>query len=178
MKNLYGAMLVVAVLFGGVQAAQAEAQIQVQGFVIAGQGTCLFRNENTISLGSYFSGQTEAHTANGNAQAIRFAVACSDGIGYQLYADVGSGGGTFTQRQMSGPGGATLNFNLFTDADRTSIWNSTTNLPAINRDGPVNNPTGTGLNNGIGHDAWFSFPANQTVALGTYSSTITVTLSF
>ncbi len=85
-----------------------------------------------------------------------------------LNAGTGSGASE-TLRKMTGPGGATLNYQLFMDAARTTNWGNT----------PGNEFTGTGSGSRQTLTVYSQIPAGQSVVPGTYTDTISsATASF
>ena len=111
----------------------------------------------TLNFGNY-SGTLQNGIAAGT-------VTCSGSWTIAFNAGTGSGA-TETVRKMTGPGGATLNYQLFTNSSRTVNWGNTTG----------NELTGTG-NTSI--TVYGQISAGQYVAQGTYTDTITsATTSF
>jgi spore coat protein U-like protein len=80
---------------------------------------------------------------------------------------LGTGAGTVAQRKMtSGTHG--LNYNLYTDAARGTVWGA----------GSVSGST-SGVTGNASHTVYGRIPASQTTVVpGTYADTITVTLTF
>src|ERR1700744_5359078 len=61
-----------------------------------------------LAFGTYGSSQTDASTS--------VSVTCTNGTSFTVALDAGTGsGGTTTLRKMSGPGGATLNYALYSN---------------------------------------------------------------
>jgi spore coat protein U-like protein len=121
----------------------------------AGQ-TCTL-SVTTLSFGTY-AGTRLNGTATGK-------VTCSGSWDIPLNAGTGAGA-TETVRKMTGPAGATLNYQLFQDAARTINWGNTTN----------DELTGTGNAN---LTVYGQIAAGQVVAAGTYTDTInSATTSF
>ena len=78
-------------------------------------------------------------------------------------------GGTHAQRVMNS-GGHSLNYNLYTDANRAVVWGDATS-------GTVTvNGTGIGVN--VNHAVYGRIPALQNVNAGSYSDIIIVELTF
>ena len=77
---------------------------------------------------------------------------------------------TFTPRTLMN-GSETMNYNLYLDATRTSIWGDGTGGTALFTDP---NPGGRAVNVPI----FGRIPAGQDVAAGTYSDAIVVTIQF
>jgi spore coat protein U-like protein len=94
-------------------------------------------------------------------------------VGYEILLSRG-GAGTYTPRRMTS-GSNTLNYNLYSDITRTTIWGDNT--------GGSSRVTGTILvqllvptsNN---HTVYGRIPAQQNVAAGSYVDSITVTVNY
>jgi spore coat protein U-like protein len=120
----------------------------------------------TLDFGNY----------NGIAGAVADAVAtispvCTPGTEYSVGLDVGQGVGASTSsRFLTGPAGALLGYNIFTDVLRTSVWGDGT--------------SGTSWTSGSGIGAaqpvvmYARIPARQMAATGIYADTVTVTLTY
>jgi len=104
----------------------------------------------TLNFGTY-----SATLLNGTATG---KVTCAGAWDMPLNAGTGAGA-TETIRKMTGPGGAELNYELFTNATRTTNWGNTTG----------NELTGTGNTN---ITVYGQIPAGQYVAQGTYTDTV------
>ena len=121
----------------------------------AGQGCTL--TITTLNFGTYAGTQL-----NGTAAGT---VTCSGAWNIPLNAGTGAGA-TETVRKLTGPGGALLNYSLYTDAARTINWGNTTS----------NELAGTG-NASI--NVYGQIAAGQSVAPGTYTDTVSsATTSF
>lgn len=103
--------------------------------------------------------------------ASSISVYCSNGLAYDVALNVGSGGGTFATRTLVS-GGNTLNFNLFSNAARSSIWGDGTGSTA------TVSGTGAGLLTATTHSVYGRVASGQDRAIGSYASTITVTVTF
>jgi spore coat protein U-like protein len=112
---------------------------------------------STLNFGTY-----TGSLLNGTATA---KVTCSGG--WDIPMDAGTGAGaTETNRKMTGPFGATLNYSLFRDSARTENWGNTT----------ATEMTGTGNAN---ITVYGQLAASQFVVSGVYTDTIhTATTSF
>jgi len=98
-------------------------------------------------------------------------VTCTNGTTWTAAAGVGSGtGATFASRKMAS-GGNLLNYSLYTDSGRTSIWG----------DGSAGNVTIGGAGNGAAQNVtvYGRVAAGQTsVPAGSYSDTVSVTVTY
>lgn len=90
-------------------------------------------------------------------------------LGYTLLLSPG-GAGSYSPRKLAG-GAYTLAYNLYADALRSLVWG----------DGSGGTTTVSGafaLPGAIDHAVYGRVPAQQNVAAGAYTDTITVTLNF
>ncbi len=116
----------------------------------------------TLSVTSLSFGTYSATLLNGTATG---KVTCSGGWDIPLGPGTGAGA-TDTVRKMTGPGGATLSYQVFQDAARTINWGNTT----------ADEVSGTGTTTVTFYG---QIPAGQVVAPGTYTDTLsTATTSF
>jgi len=99
------------------------------------------------------------------------SVTCTNGTSWTASAGVGSGSGaSFAARRMSS-GGNTLNYNIFTDAGRTTVWGDGTGSTAT----LGNSGTGTAQNVTL----YGRVASGQTaVTPGSYSDTVAVTVTY
>jgi spore coat protein U-like protein len=92
------------------------------------------------------------------------------------FADVGLTAGqslNYSARTMRN-GAASLSYNLYTDAARTTVWGDGVVVPSVTvNPGSVNSGTRT-----IVRTIYGRIPAQQSVPFGTYSDTIIVTITF
>jgi spore coat protein U-like protein len=99
------------------------------------------------------------------------SVYCTAGTTYSLALNVGSGGGAFTGRKMIS-GSYELVYNLYTSTARTTVWGDGSGAT-----GTVSG-TGVGMLTAATHTVYGRIGVNQDVNPGSYSSTVTVTLTF
>jgi spore coat protein U-like protein len=120
----------------------------------------------TLNFGAYNPASGSALTGTSTIN-----VYCTNGSAYTTALNVGSGGGTFATRTLLN-GVDTLNFNLFRDAAYSQIWG----------DGTASTytvaGTGSGLLTASSLTVYGQIPISQDKPTGTYSSTITVTVSY
>ena len=94
-------------------------------------------------------------------------VNCPSGVGYSMA--LSAGGGAHTQRVMSS-GGHSLNYNLYTAANRAVVWgDATSGTVKVN---------GTGIGVSVNHAVYGRIPARQNVHAGSYSDIVTLELTF
>ncbi|WP_275545261.1 spore coat U domain-containing protein [Pseudomonas sp. Marseille-Q0931] len=104
-------------------------------------------------------------TRVGQPGAGALRVNCQQNIPYRVLINGGHSGST-NNRQMAGPGSAVLTYNLYTGADYTTVWDDSTGVSAV----------------GNGQDQWLPVyarvPAQGTPPPGSYSDTLTITVSW
>lgn len=97
-------------------------------------------------------------------------VACTPGTAYTVSLDAGTGAGSsITDRRMASAGGGSLKYQLFRDAGRTQNWGNT---PGTDTQGG----TGNGSNNP--YTIYARLPAQTAPAVGSYTSTVTATITY
>ncbi|MFL9925301.1 spore coat U domain-containing protein [Herbaspirillum lusitanum] len=117
---------------------------------------------STVAFGVYGSSQLD--------QTGSITVLCTFGTSYNVGLDSGTGSGATTAvRKMTGLAGSTLNYALYRDASRTSLWGSS-----------IGTDTQSGFALGLPQNltVYGRIPASQTARADTYSDTVTVTLTY
>lgn len=113
-----------------------------------------------VSFGSYDTFSNQPLDSTGN-----IGVSCDVSASYSIA--LSPGGGSYASRAMAS-GAYTLKYNLYTDATRTTVWGDGTG--------------GTATVNGSGTTADYTVygrvPAGQNAYVGSYTDTITVTVTF
>ena len=92
-------------------------------------------------------------------------VTCDSSASYTI--SLSAGLGTFAARAMLS-GSQQLSYNLFTDPQRLTIWG----------DGSSGTATVSASGTGASYTVYGMIPARQNVPAGTYSDTITVTVTY
>jgi spore coat protein U-like protein len=119
---------------------------------------------NDMAFGNYDPVDTSPLDA-----ATTIDVICTNGTPYIVSLDPGIGSGaTIAARKMSS-GGDTLTYSLYRDASRTLVWGQTNS---------VNNVAGAGVGAVQSLNVYGRAPTNQTAPVGSYSDTVTVTVSY
>ncbi len=90
-------------------------------------------------------------------------------VAYSLRIDTGAGG-DYMQRQMSGPAGDSLEYNLYTDYGRSLVWGDGS--------GGTQTVGGPGGDQPAEHYIYGRVPAGQDVRVGSYSDALTITIEF
>lgn len=124
-----------------------------------------------VAFGNYNPTSGAAKTANGNV-----AVTCSAlvifTVSYVISLSKGASA-TYTPRFMN-LSGVHLNYNLYTTAGFTSIWGDATGGTVTVSD----SYTAIGLSDLRNYTVFGRIPALQTVGVGTYTDSVTVTVTY
>ena len=95
---------------------------------------------------------------------------CTPNTSYQIGLNEGtSPGATVAQRRMASPTASALNYQLYSDSARSSIWGNTPGTDTV---------TGLGTGLPFDHTVYGAVPSAQSVPAEEYSDTITVRLYY
>jgi spore coat protein U-like protein len=122
----------------------------------------------TVSATAMAFGSTGVIAANiDNTSTV--TVTCTNTTAYNVGLDAGTGSGaTVAVRKMTA-GGATVNYSLYQNAGRTTVWGNTIGTDTV---------TGTGNGSAQALTVYGRVPSQTTPAPGAYSDTITVTVTY
>jgi spore coat protein U-like protein len=149
-------MLVTSAAFG----ATATSTFQVRATITA---TCTILTSSDLDFGSLGVLTTNAD------QSSSIQVQCTNTTPYNIGLDAGAGtGATVTTRKLSN-GGAVINYSLYTDAARTTVWGNTIGTDTV---------AAAGNGGSQNYTVFGRIPAQSTPAPGTYTDTITVTVTY
>lgn len=123
------------------------------------QSNCTL-STTALAFGSYSGAILNATSA--------ITVNCTKTTLYTIGLNAGtSSGATVTNRFMTGPGGTLMSYSLFSDSARTINWGSTSNTVA-----------GTGNGTAQPITVYGQIPSGQILTPGTYTDTITATITY
>ncbi len=151
-----------SLLLGG--AAQAATTVtstfQVQATI---QANCVINSASTLDFGS-----TGVLTALVD-QSSTILVQCTNTTPYDigLNAGVGSGASVATRKMTNA--GATIDYSLYTDPSRNTVWGNTVSTDTV---------SAVGNGSSQSYTVYGRIPAQSTAAPGTYTDTITVTVTY
>jgi spore coat protein U-like protein len=153
-----------AALMAGLPFSQAAAATTTATFTVtADVSTTCFISANNLNFGTY-DGQAAV------SQTTTLAATCSTGTPFSIGLDAGTASGaTVSTRKMTGPATSLLSYGLFQDAAHSINWGNT---PGTDTE------SGTGTGAAQSFTVFGQLPASQFVSAGSYSDTITVTLTF
>jgi spore coat protein U-like protein len=144
-------------------AAQALAAIVCAAVAQPCAAGCTLGSQSVV-FGNY-------NPLNGSAiESVGYVnVNCDNGTPYTIR--LSAGGGSFSPRRMAN-GAHTLDYNLYTDTARTTVWGDGIAAGTVSV-----SSSGTGAT--VDHPVYGRIPGSQTSAyIGGYTDTITVTLTF
>lgn len=123
-------------------------------------------NVSTTSLafGSYLATSASANTASAT-----ISVTCTNGTGYEVALDAGSGSGATTSTRRMTNSGDTLAYQLFRDASYSLNWGATSG-------GDVLSSSGSGAL--VTHTVYGRIATGQFRTAGSYSDTVTITVTY
>jgi spore coat protein U-like protein len=153
-------MLTALALVGG--SANATTTTSTFGVTLAITAECVINSTATLDLGS-------SGVINTNHDASTpLHIQCTNTTPYTIGLDKGTTTGATLSQRLLANGAATVNYNLYTTSGYATVWGD----------------TGGGLvsSTGNGADQTFTIygrvPAQTTPAPGTYTDTITVTVTY
>jgi spore coat protein U-like protein len=141
-------------------AATATASFKVQITLIA---SCVINSTATLNFGN--SGVLAANVDG----TTTLQVQCTNGTPYNIGLNAGTGSGaTVAVRKMT-HGASTINYSLYSDNGRTTVWGNTVG---------TNTVTATGSGAAQTYTVYGRVPLQTTPAPASYSDTITVTVTY
>lgn len=152
-----------------ITAAGAGAAVRTETFTVSAQvaANCLVSADD-INFGNYDG--TAALAANG---AVR--VRCSSGTPFTIA--LSAGGGSFAQRLLSDGSGHSLQYNLFSVANLGTIWGDGSNSTVTASDVGAGMSAAKEISKTV-YGQLVNSAANQDAPAGSYSDTITVTVTY
>lgn len=107
--------------------------------------------------------------ANDDASTT-LSVQCTNTTPYNIGLNAGTGtGATVASRKMTAPGGALVNYTLYSDTNRTTVWGQTIGTDTV---------SASGSGAAQPYTVYGRVPVQTTPAPGTYTDTITVTVTY
>jgi len=124
---------------------------------------CVINSTSTMDFGSQ-----GVLTANVDTTST-LAVQCTNTTPYNIGLDAGLGtGATVAVRKMTN-GSSTINYSLYSDSGRTTVWGNTVG---------TNTVAATGNGASQSYTVYGRVPAQTTPAAAAYTDTITVTVTY
>jgi spore coat protein U-like protein len=128
--------------------------------------TCSINSTTSVSFSAYNVFAAANDTSTGGAVKI----VCT-ASGTAVISLTTGGSGSFATRKMSGPGGVTLNYNLYTTSGLATIWGDGSSVGTATVSGTVGTTA-------VSFTIYGMIPKNQyTAVAGTYNDSITVSVT-
>jgi spore coat protein U-like protein len=102
-------------------------------------------------------------------QATTLSVTCSNSTPYVVGLDGGNVSGSTVTTRLMGAGAATVQFQLYQDSSRTTVWGNTSG---------TNTVSGTGNGSAQTLNVYGSVPVQATPTANTYTTTVTASITF
>ena len=154
------AALLVQPLASIAYAATATSTFTVQMTVTS---SCVINSASTLNFGS--QGVLVANVDNTSTLQVQ----CTNTTPYNIGLDAGQGtGATVAVRKMTN-GASTINYSLYSDSGRTTVWGNTVGTNTI---------AGTGSGGSQSYTVYGRVPPQTTPGAATYTDTITVTVTY
>lgn len=119
-----------------------------------------------LSFGNYNPLSASPIDTSGTVTAL-----CTIGTAFTISLNEGIGpGATVTGRKLSLGDGVSIDYSIYADANRTTIWGDGTNGTSVQ--------TGFGVGSNLDFSIYGRLPGAQLAPIGVYSDTITVTISY
>jgi spore coat protein U-like protein len=142
-------------------AASTTSTFQVQATIAA---SCNIVSTATLDFGSL------GVLSTNNDQSTTLNVQCTASTPYHIGLDAGTGSGaSVTTRKLTSAASATINYSLYTNAGRTTVWGNTVSTDTVDA-------TANGASQA--YTIYGRIPPQSTPAPGVYSDTITVTVTY
>ncbi len=144
---------------GGAHAATVQNQFQAR---ITIQNECVINSVTDLDFGT--SGLLNAAVDATASISLR----CTENAAYDIGLDGGATGDT-SARQMSDGNGNTVDYQMYQDSGRTVAWGNVVG---------TDTKSGTGTGTDETHIIYGRVPAQATPPAGTYTDTVTVTVTY
>jgi spore coat protein U domain-containing protein, fimbrial subunit CupE1/2/3/6 len=167
-RTLFLLLIAALALAKPAMSASASATMTVTATVIA---TCTITSGN-LSFGNYDAIGTNATAPLNGTAAI--TATCTQGAAATVDIDQGlnaNGSGNSMQRRMKGTGTNYLNYAIYKDSAHSQPWGTKTS-------GTTATVTGAGGATPVSLTAYGSVPGAQSVAAGSYTDSVAVTINY
>jgi spore coat protein U-like protein len=159
-KKMLHAAAAIALLSTAADAATTTTTFQVQ---ITIEAQCIINSASTLDFG------TQGVLSANVDQTSTLQVQCTDTTPYNIGLDAGTGtGATVATRKMTN-GSATINYTLYSNSGRTTVWGNTISTDTVSA-------TGNGASQS--YTIYGRVPAQTTPAANAYTDTVTVTVTY
>jgi spore coat protein U-like protein len=141
-------------------AATATTTMAVQVTITA---TCTINSASTLNFG------TQGVLSANVDQTSTIQVTCTNTTPYNIGLNAGAGTGATVATRKLTSGANTVNYTLYSNSGRTTVWGNTVSTDTV---------AGTGNGAAQSYTVYGRIPAQTTPAPGSYTDTITVTVTY
>jgi spore coat protein U-like protein len=141
-------------------AATATTTMTVQMTITA---TCLVNSASTLNFG------TQGVLSTNVDQTSTVQVTCTNTTPYNIGLDAGTGTGATVATRKLTSGATTVNYTLYSNSTRTTVWGNTVGTDTV---------AATGNGAAQSYTVYGRVPPQAAPAPGTYTDTITVTVTY
>jgi spore coat protein U-like protein len=141
-------------------AATATSTMTVQMTITA---TCLVNSASTLNFG------TQGVLSTNVDQTSTVQVTCTNTTPYNIGLDAGTGSGATVATRKLTSGATTVNYTLYSNSTRTTLWGNTVGTDTV---------AATGNGAAQSYTVYGRVPPQAAPAPGTYTDTITVTVTY
>jgi spore coat protein U-like protein len=143
-----------------ISAATSTSTMTVQMVITA---TCTVNSATTMNFG------TQGVLSTNVDQTSTVQVTCTNTTPYNIGLDAGAGtGATVATRKMTS-GANTVNYTLYSNSGRTTVWGNTIGTDTV---------AATGNGSAQSYTVYGRVPSQAAPAPGTYTDTITITVTY
>ncbi|HLH91093.1 MAG TPA: spore coat U domain-containing protein [Xanthobacteraceae bacterium] len=125
--------------------------------------TCTINSASALSFGN------QGILATNVDQTSTIQVTCTNTTPYNIGLDAGTGSGATVAARLMTASGATVTYSLYQDSAHSNVWGNSIG---------TNTVAGTGNGTGQSYTVYGRVPPQTTPAPGTYSDTVTVTVTY
>ena len=130
--------------------------------------TATVQSDCTVTATNLAFGSVGILQANVDATST-ISITCTPNTAYQLGLNEGTAAGSTVDARLMANGTATMQFQLFSDSQRTQIWGNT--------DG-TNTVGGSGTGQASNYTVYGRIPPQTAPAVGNYATEITATITY
>ena len=145
---------------GSSYAATSTSTMTVQMTITA---TCTVNSASTLNFG------TQGILATNVDQTSTIQVTCTNTTPYNIGLDAGTGSGATVAARKMTSGANTVNYTLYSNSTRTTLWGNTVGTDTV---------AATGNGAAQSYTVYGRVPPQAAPAPGTYTDTITVTVTY
>src|SRR5262249_28212807 len=125
---------------------------------------CIINSASTLNFGG-----SQGLLLSNVDQTSTLQVQCTDTTPYNIGLNAGTGAGATVGVRKLTSGGATINYSLYSDAGHTTVWGNTISTDTV---------AASGNGSSQSYTIFGRVPAQATPVPGTYTDTITVTVTY